>query len=117
MHENNFYLAFIVAAGVSCIVHYVSRWPYLFNSICSAGVSGLLWMVVCSIESRSISNVWPIALAIWFLLFMPVAFLVGIPILLLWPKPKPIPHGHCRNCGYNLTGNVSGICPECGERI
>lgn len=25
--------------------------------------------------------------------------------------------GHCSNCSYNLTGNVSGICPECGERI
>jgi hypothetical protein len=23
----------------------------------------------------------------------------------------------CAKCGYNLTGNVSGICPECGERI
>lgn len=22
--------------------------------------------------------------------------------------------GHCRHCGYNLTGNVSGRCPECG---
>lgn len=24
---------------------------------------------------------------------------------------------HCDQCGYNLTGNVSGVCPECGERI
>jgi hypothetical protein len=23
----------------------------------------------------------------------------------------------CVECGYNLTGNVSGRCPECGERI
>lgn len=23
----------------------------------------------------------------------------------------------CRNCGYDLRGNVSGICPECGEAI
>ncbi|OWY71266.1 hypothetical protein B7486_11770 [cyanobacterium TDX16] len=23
----------------------------------------------------------------------------------------------CRHCGYNLTGNVSGICPECGKAI
>lgn len=23
----------------------------------------------------------------------------------------------CAKCGYDLTGNVSGICPECGERI
>jgi hypothetical protein len=23
----------------------------------------------------------------------------------------------CMDCGYNLAGNVSGVCPECGERI
>lgn len=23
----------------------------------------------------------------------------------------------CRECGYNLAGNVSGICPECGRSI
>ena len=23
----------------------------------------------------------------------------------------------CRQCGYNLTSNVSGICPECGEPV
>ena len=23
----------------------------------------------------------------------------------------------CIHCGSNLTGNVSGICPECGQRI
>ncbi len=23
-------------------------------------------------------------------------------------------HGRCRSCGYDLTGNVSGRCPECG---
>jgi hypothetical protein len=29
-------------------------------------------------------------------------------------------HGHwlnCPNCGYNLTGNVTSVCPECGKRI
>jgi len=25
--------------------------------------------------------------------------------------------GICRECGYDLTGNVSGVCPECGTRI
>ena len=24
---------------------------------------------------------------------------------------------YCTTCGYNLTGNVSGICPECGQPI
>ena len=25
--------------------------------------------------------------------------------------------GLCRACGYNLTGNTSGVCPECGTPI
>ena len=25
--------------------------------------------------------------------------------------------GCCLRCGYNLTGNISGVCPECGEPI
>jgi len=25
--------------------------------------------------------------------------------------------GLCLKCGYNLTGNVSGVCPECGSKI
>ena len=28
-------------------------------------------------------------------------------------RPKHTP-GHCRRCGYDLTGNESGTCPECG---
>lgn len=23
----------------------------------------------------------------------------------------------CRSCGYDLTGNVSGVCPECGTAV
>ncbi|MHC4442946.1 MAG: hypothetical protein ACYTF1_02885 [Planctomycetota bacterium] len=25
--------------------------------------------------------------------------------------------GICEKCGYDLTGNTSGVCPECGEKI
>ncbi len=25
--------------------------------------------------------------------------------------------GHCQACGYDLTGNVSGKCPECGAVV
>jgi hypothetical protein len=25
--------------------------------------------------------------------------------------------GHCTKCGYDLTGNVSGRCPECGSAV
>ena len=29
--------------------------------------------------------------------------------------PKRFPAGCCQSCGYDLTGNVSGRCPECGR--
>jgi hypothetical protein len=25
--------------------------------------------------------------------------------------------GQCRSCGYDLTGNTSGVCPECGKKL
>ena len=32
----------------------------------------------------------------------------------LHPNPRTLP-GHCSKCGYDLTGNESGVCPECGS--
>jgi len=32
-------------------------------------------------------------------------------------KGRRSARGLCIHCGYNLTGNVSGVCPECGERV
>ncbi len=43
---------------------------------------------------------------------------IGIPTAaMFFLDRRRIPPNHCRNCGYNLTGNVSGVCPECGCRI
>jgi hypothetical protein len=55
---------------------------------------------------------WSMGLPLWMLFLLsalPTAFL-------WWRGRRRIPPGHCRNCGYNLAGNVSGVCPECGER-
>jgi predicted amidophosphoribosyltransferase len=35
----------------------------------------------------------------------------------LWWRDRPYPRGRCQFCGYNLTGNISGICSECGAPI
>ena len=60
-----------------------------------------------------------------FLLTTVFSCAVGIPAYIItryvytvvrWkrvPDEGPI----CAACGYNLTGNLSGVCPECGEPI
>lgn len=57
---------------------------------------------------------WPWACPYWLLVlvagFMPVAR------FWIYRRRRAIV-GHCVGCGYNLTGNVSGVCPECGKAI
>ena len=45
---------------------------------------------------------------IWMLLLA-----TALATLWLWRHNHSAKLG-CVNCGYNLTGNVSGVCPECG---
>ncbi|MCO6438197.1 MAG: hypothetical protein J5J06_13975 [Phycisphaerae bacterium] len=42
-----------------------------------------------------------------------IGFAIGLLMLVL---PRGVEPGHCK-CGYNLTGNVSGRCPECGREV
>ncbi len=43
---------------------------------------------------------------------LPVA--AAAALLRLSPVKPP---GSCQKCGYDLTGNVSGVCPECGTGV
>jgi hypothetical protein len=78
-------------------LYFPYRWrPHLFHS-----VGGPL--TDCDIE---------FILPLW----IPAA-LAAIPTVLLWWRDRRFPHGFCQACGYDLTGNVSGRCPECGEPV
>jgi len=56
-----------------------------------------------------------------------IPFWEFIVLLMIYPTivfyRGPLQHwrrsrkGLCLNCGYNLTGNESGVCPECGTEI
>jgi hypothetical protein len=45
--------------------------------------------------------------------------ILGVLAAVLWPvvPTHPRPNTHCRQCEYELRGNVSGVCPECGTKI
>ncbi len=50
-------------------------------------------------------------------LWLPLV-LTAIPTaFLFWRGRRRIPPDRCQECGYDLTGNVSGKCPECGVPI
>ncbi len=51
--------------------------------------------------------------------FVPLSWIMGLLAVvrgLVRPRPATTA-GRCARCGYNLTGNVSGTCPECGTPI
>lgn len=57
---------------------------------------------------------------------LPLWFIVGIaapyPCIVLYRltqkwRHRPGTQAPCRSCSYDLTGNESGICPECGEAV
>jgi len=37
--------------------------------------------------------------------------------VLRWLGAFGYPPGSCQACGYDLTGNISGVCPECGKIV
>jgi hypothetical protein len=45
--------------------------------------------------------------------------LIFVPsLVLLWLERRRVfPRHRCQKCGYDLTGNVSGVCPECGRVV
>ena len=63
------------------------------------------------------SNFYALVIPLWFLL---CAFLV-VPVCRAGSYARRIVSarrkaaGLCAACGYDLTGNVSGVCPECGR--
>jgi hypothetical protein len=51
-------------------------------------------------------------------LWIPLVLAVTATLLIFArDRQRRVPSGHCPNCDYELTGNVSGVCPECGERV
>lgn len=94
--------------------------------------SGILaaagFALMASVCATAMLATWlPPVLALWFSYDWAVplgtCIAVGVSVYLgfvtfrdiLHRFPKFIPRlGHCPVCDYNLSGNTSGVCPECG---
>jgi hypothetical protein len=83
-----------------------------------------------AVSSASVDNGQPrpllLILSSALLLGLETGVAVGIPMglvaitaqrITIWRMGDRVKKGHCYGCGYDLTGNESGICPECGAAI
>jgi rubrerythrin len=47
-----------------------------------------------------------------------LAIVVAVDVIRRLDRIRRLRKQHvCYHCGYDLTGNVSGICPECGMSV
>ncbi len=56
---------------------------------------------------------------VWIPFWLPtvVSFVCVAPFIIKVVRRRSVPVGHCSKCRYDLTGNESGTCPECGEEV
>src|SRR5262249_648216 len=63
-----------------------------------------------------VARAWPRRDVFWRDVTLPFWLIVplcGLCLFAAWPRRRVYPRGRCATCGYNLTGNESGKCPEC----
>ncbi len=85
-----------------------------FRSKLKARQAATLWFEVDTLAR--ITHYWcfvPLWLA-WSIVSAYPIIAVTKPLLVRRLRRK---RGHCMACGYDLEGNVSGVCPECGTDI
>lgn len=64
--------------------------------------------------SLTVKGIFSNDMLFWAVLMLVVSLAVLAAAKRMDARP---PWPTCAHCGYNLTGNVSGVCPECGEAI
>ena len=70
------------------------------------------WFDFKSSKSQ-LASTWHFTFPHWFLLLLS-AVLPSIWLIKWWKKRRLAMVGCCPACGYDLTGNETGVCPECG---
>jgi hypothetical protein len=75
------------------------------------------WLMARGLRRVPLVPMWPgflINTLFWSAFALWAAWLIDA--LRRWRLSR-LPHPVCGSCGYNLTGNTSGVCPECGVAV
>lgn len=58
-----------------------------------------------------------LSLTLWLPLFVFSVYPIAVFIRGPFRRWRRAQKGRCIRCGYDLTGNVTGVCPECGMQL
>ena len=64
-------------------------------------------------SDHSNARVWNLTIPYWFI----VLACAAMPLIWGFTRRRRRHADCCPTCHYNLTGNISGICPECGTSV
>ncbi len=84
----------------------VSDFAFTWNTVFRTGVPGF------TISRHSYVR-FPLWIPALLLIITPIRSAIKGPIIQRRRKKR----GECIHCGYNLTGNTTGVCPECGNEF
>lgn len=107
-----------LAAVVAGVLIARTRWRHwILASVCFVLGCEVLPHMEFEITRRLAGGVsWPNPqwMLLTFVEYWCLDWLIVVVTILLMRRQAAIPPTHCQNCRYDLTGNESGICPECG---
>ncbi|HET6246769.1 MAG TPA: hypothetical protein VFE47_03645 [Tepidisphaeraceae bacterium] len=89
---------------------------YSYNETGRHTFAGVQFINTSKAVNDDLWTTWPfqaIIIPLWLitLLAVPLPMVMTAGALRRWRRRRA---GRCVNCGYSMTGNVSGACPECG---
>lgn len=114
-----------VAASVAVLLHLrqlagsfgAARLARLFLSLACVYVALVLANILMPTSEPRLGIALMVWLATWLFLYAAVWVWGLVLIARFRRKVGLVIAGHCGNCDYDLTGNESGTCSECGRQI
>jgi hypothetical protein len=82
-------------------------WPLMWRTLLAVVLVSTLPLILTSRGSFEQRFAWIFSLALG----------LSYTSLLIIGRHRQCAPGCCAGCGYNLTANITGICPECGESV
>jgi len=97
---------------------------YIFNTLTVVSLLLMLGMLGIWVRSLRYGVLYHVHLRpVWYRMqlshwFLTLIFAILPAIWLFkWNKRRKLDPNACPACGYDLTGNESGVCPECGVAL